>query len=250
MASSALWRRNTYDLAGRVALVTGAFGDLGQATALALLEGGARVLAIGNREQPEALAQMRAQAGAAAELLSARVADARDEDAVAAVVGDLARDAGRLDILANIVGGYDAGQPVTALKVKTFDRMLELNVKTALLFSKYAALAMEPHQFGRIINISSRAAVSGRKNASAYAIAKAAILTLTQAQAEEVVQQGITVNALLPGIMDTAANRAAMPKADHSRWPAPADVARVIAFLASDDAGLISGASIPVYGRS
>lgn len=250
MTNTPLWRKNTYDLTGRVALVTGVFGGLGPAAALALLEGGARVLAVTSHGQPDELATLRTQAGSNAGRLSVAVADARDEASVASVVGDLARDAGRLDILVNIVGGYDAGQPVSNLSVKTFDRMLELNLKTAFLFSKHAAQAMEPHQFGRIINISSRAAVAGRKNAAAYAIAKAGILTLTQAQAEEVVELGITVNALLPGIIDTPANRTAMSKADYSRWPAPEELARIIAFLASDDAGLINGATIPVYGRS
>jgi NAD(P)-dependent dehydrogenase (short-subunit alcohol dehydrogenase family) len=250
MNNAPLWRQNRYDLSGRVALVTGAFGGLGLATALALLEGGASVLAVASHDQPDALERLRAQAGAAGERLRAAVADARDEDAVATVVNDLAQREGRLDILVNIIGGYAAGQPVTALDIRALDRMLELNLKTALLFSKHAGRVMERNQFGRIINIASRAAFSGRKNAAAYAIAKAAVITLTEAQSEEVVQQGITVNALVPGIIDTPANRASMPNAHFERWPRPEEIARVIAFLASDDAGLISGASIPVYGRS
>ena len=250
MSSAPLWRQNRYDLTGRVALVTGAFGGLGPATALALLEGGASVLAVASRDQPDALERLQARAGADGARLSAGVADARDEDAVAALVGDLVQRAGQLDILVNIIGGYSAGQPVTALDAQSFDRMLELNLKTTFLFSKHAARAMERNQFGRIINIASRAAVSGRKNAAAYAIAKAGVITLTEAQSEEVVQHRITVNAVLPGIIDTPANRASMPNADFDRWPSPEEIARVIAFLASDDAGLISGASIPVYGRS
>ncbi len=250
MSSAPLWRQNRYDLAGRVALVTGAFGGLGPATTLALLESGASVLAVASRERPDALERLKAQAGEDGERLSAAVADARDENAVAALVSDLVQRAGRLDILVNIIGGYAAGQPVTALDTQTLDRMLELNLKTTFLFSKHAARAMERNQFGRIINIASRAAVSGRKNAAAYAIAKASVITLTEAQSEEVVERGITVNALLPGIIDTPANRASMPNANFARWPRPEEIARVIAFLASDDAGLISGASIPVYGRS
>ncbi len=250
MNSAPLWRQNRYDLSGRVALVTGAFGGLGPATTLALLEGGASVQAVASHDQPDALERLRVRAGANGARLSAAAADARDEDAVAALVSDLAQRAGRLDILVNIIGGFAAGQPVTALDAQTLDRMLELNLKTTFLFSKHAARAMERNQFGRIINIASRAAVSGRKNAAAYAIAKAGVITLTQAQSEEVVERGITVNAVLPGIIDTPANRASMPNADFAHWPSPEEIARVIAFLASDDAGLISGASIPVYGRS
>ena len=105
-------------------------------------------------------------------------------------------------------------------------------------------------RLGRIIHVSSRAAVSGRRNAAAYAVAKNAVLTLVEAQAEELRDTNITVNAVLPSIIDTPANRAAMSKADWSRWPRAEDIARVLLFLASDDAQLISGASIPVYGHA
>jgi NAD(P)-dependent dehydrogenase (short-subunit alcohol dehydrogenase family) len=128
--------------------------------------------------------------------------------------------------------------------------MQDLNVVSAFLASKHAARAMVKQGSGRIINISSRAAHRGRKNAAAYAVAKAAIITLTEAQAEEVRDSGITVNCVLPSIIDTPANRTAMPNTDVSRWPTPDEVARVLLFLASDDAQLISGAAIPVYGRA
>lgn len=250
MTNAPLWRQNHYDLSGRVALVTGASGELGAQTALALLESGASVLAVAGHIQPQAQEWLQTQAGANSTRLRVAAVDARDEPAVAALVSDVARQEGRLDILVNVIGGFAAGQPVTALDARTLDGMLELNLRTTFNFSKHAASAMERQQFGRIINVSSRAAVSGRKNAAAYAIAKTAVITLTQAQAEELVDRGVTVNAILPGIIDTPANRAAMPKADFDRWPRPEAIARVIAFLASDDAGLISGASVPVYGRS
>jgi NAD(P)-dependent dehydrogenase (short-subunit alcohol dehydrogenase family) len=250
MSNAALWRQNRYDLSGRVALVTGAFGGLGPAVTLAMLEGGASVVAVASRDHPNELERLRAQMSGAAERLSAAVVDARDESAVAALVDEIATHTGRIDILVNVTGGYAAGQPVTQLDTATLDGMLDLNLKTAFLFSKHAARVMERGGFGRIINVASRAAVSGRKNAAAYAIAKAAVITLTNAQSEEIVEHGVTVNAILPGIIDTPANRAAMPKASFDRWPRPDEIARVIAFLASDDAGLISGASIPVYGRS
>jgi NAD(P)-dependent dehydrogenase (short-subunit alcohol dehydrogenase family) len=128
--------------------------------------------------------------------------------------------------------------------------MFTLNLRPTFLFSRYAARAMVEQSWGRIINLSSRAARTGRKNAGAYATAKNAVITLTEAQADELRDAGVTVNAILPSIIDTPANRAAMPAADTSRWPAPDQIARVVLFLASDDAGLISGASIPVYGRA
>jgi NAD(P)-dependent dehydrogenase (short-subunit alcohol dehydrogenase family) len=96
--------------------------------------------------------------------------------------------------------------------------------------------------------VASRSAYSGRKNAAAYAVSKRAVITLTETQAEEMRGSGVTINAIVPSIIDTPANRAGMPTADTSRWPAPDQVARVVLFLASGDAALISGAAIPVYG--
>lgn len=246
--SAPLWRENRYDLAGRVALVAGAFGALGQAVCIALLTSGARVYALGERAHLDQEEQLRTQAEAAASRLSVVVADASDEERVSGAIADIAQREGRLDILVNLIGGFAAGSPVTELETATFERMLALNLRPTFLLSKYAAREMARNHWGRIINISSRAAQSGRKNAAAYAIAKAGVITLTEAQAEETRDQRITVNAVLPSIIDTPANRAAMPTAAVDRWPKPEEIARVIAFLASDDSALISGASIPVYG--
>lgn len=243
-----LWRENTYDLTGRVALVTGASGILGQAICLTLLAARAHVYALVGRAHPATQDRMGEQAGDARSRLVFVTGDARDEQLVSAIIADIAQRAGRLDILVNTIGGFAAGKPVTEMETETFDRMLELNLRPTFLLSKYAAREMARNQWGRIVNISSRAAVSGRRNAAAYAVAKAGVVTLTEAQAEETRDQGITVNAVLPSIIDTPANREAMPTAAFDRWPKPAEIARVIAFLASDDAALISGASIPVYG--
>lgn len=243
-----LWHDNRYDLAGRVALVAGASGGMGQAVCVALLAAGAQVYALSGRAQPDEQQRMRAEAGDTSARLSFVTADARDEQAVSGVVADIMRRANRLDILVNLIGGFAAGQPVTELETATFERMLELNLRPTFLLSKYAAREMARHNWGRIVNFSSRAAHSGRRNAAAYAIAKAGVITLTEAQAEETREQRITVNAVLPSIIDTPANRQGMPTANFERWPKPAEIARVIAFLVSDDAALISGASIPVYG--
>ena len=126
--------------------------------------------------------------------------------------------------------------------------MLDINLRTAFLLAKHAARPMTQQAWGRILHISSRGARTGRRNAAAYAVAKSAVLTLTEVQAEELRDANITVNAILPSIVDTPANRASMPNADFSRWPSADDVASVLLFLASDDARLISCAAIPVYG--
>lgn len=244
-------RQGGNDLSGRVALITGATGGLGPAVVREFVTSGAQVVGFGAEAGSEYETPIR-------DLLPAHqqdhftlmAADAFDETSVAQVVADVLARHGRLDILINAIGGYHAGEPVTEMPLDAWQRMLDLNLRPTLLFSKYAARAMVSGQWGRIVNVSSRAAVSGRKNAAAYATAKNGVITLTEAQAEEVRQAGVTVNAILPSIIDTPANRAAMPTADASHWPTARQVARVILFLASDDAELISGAAIPVYGRA
>jgi NAD(P)-dependent dehydrogenase (short-subunit alcohol dehydrogenase family) len=230
---------NTYALHDRVALITGANGALGAVIAQAFAASGAKVIGVTRSEA--------AQAGSDAGI-TYEVADVSDEAAVEALIARVVRDYGTLDIVVNTVGGIAAGQPVTDLSLDTWEGMLSLNARTAFLVSKHAGRVMAKRRTGRIINVASRSAYSGRKNAAAYAVSKRAIITLTEAQAEEMRGSGVTINAIVPSIIDTPANRAGMPTADTSRWPTPEQVARIVLFLASDDAALISGAAIPVYG--
>lgn len=240
-----------YDFSGRVALVTGATGGLGPAVIRAFIEAGAVVVGISSRMDEEREGAIRSLLDSTGNTRLSLVAlDATNEASVAQVVADTRAAQGHLDLLVNGIGGFHGGEPVTQTPLETWEQMLALNLRPTFLFSKYAARAMADQNWGRIINLSSRAARSGRKNAAAYATAKSAVVTLTEAQADELRDVGVTVNAILPSIIDTPANRAAMPAADTSRWPTAEQVARVVLFLASDDAGLISGASIPVYGRA
>ena len=244
-------RQVVYDFTGQVALITGATGGLGPAVVRALLDAGALVVGAGTEAGGEREREMRAQiAKDANDRFTLVAADAMDEASVAQVVSDIVTRQGRLDILVNGIGGYHAGESVAETPLGAWQHMLDLNLRSTFLFSKYAARHMSEQRGGRIVNVSSRAAWSGRKNAAAYATAKNAVITLTEAQAEELRAAGVTVNVILPSIIDTPANRAAMPDADTSRWPTAEQIARVILFLASDDAGLISGAAIPVYGRA
>lgn len=244
-------QRSAYDFTGRVALVSGATGGLGPAIVQGFIKAGAVVVGLGSQvsqQREDAIRTLLPDEGR--DRFSLLAADAQDETRVARVVADVQAAHGRFDILVNGVGGFHAGEPVTETPLDEWQRMFALNLRPTFLFSKYAARIMADQRWGRIINVSSRAARSGRKNAAAYATAKNAIITLTEAQAEEVRDVGITVNVILPSIIDTASNRAAMPKADTSRWPTAEQIARVVLFLASEDAELISGASIPVYGRA
>ena len=230
---------NTYALQDRVALVTGASGALGAAIVQAFATAGARVIGITRSEPQKRDDNAR---------ITYEAADVGDEASVEALIAKVVREHGALDVVVNTVGGFAAGQPVTALPLDVWEYMLSLNARTAFLVSKYAGRVMAERHAGRIINVSSRAAYSGRKNAAAYAVSKRAIITLTEAQAEEMRGLGVTVNAIVPSIIDTPSNRAGMPTADTSRWPTPEQVARVVLFLASADAALISGVAIPVYG--
>jgi NAD(P)-dependent dehydrogenase (short-subunit alcohol dehydrogenase family) len=238
-----------YDLTGKVILIPGGLGGAGQAVTRAFLESGADVVAAGHAD-PKAGDRFRSQLGELAARLTIRQVNVMDEAEVEGFVRSVALQHHRLDVLINLVGGYRAGQPVTDLELSTWEAMLDLNLRAAFLLSKHAGRAMIPQQQGCIIHVSSRAAREGRRNAAAYAVAKNAVLALTEIQAEELRDANITVNALLPSIIDTPTNRASMPNANFSRWPKPEEIARVLLFLASTDARLISGASIPVYGRA
>jgi NAD(P)-dependent dehydrogenase (short-subunit alcohol dehydrogenase family) len=239
-----------YDFTGRVALVPGGLGGAGRAVTLAFLSAGAQVVAVEHRSQSAENDSFREQLGDLAAHLRVYPADVTDESEVESLVQAIVAEHQKIDILINLVGGWMAGEPITNLALRTWEHMLDLNLKAAFLLSKHVARTMIQTGWGRIIHISSRGAVSGRRNAAAYAIAKNAVVTLVEIQAEELQDTHITVNAILPSIIDTPANRAGMPNSDFSRWPKPEEVARVLLFLASDDAGLISGAAIPVYGRA
>jgi NAD(P)-dependent dehydrogenase (short-subunit alcohol dehydrogenase family) len=237
-----------YDLSGRVAVITGGAGGVGQAVSGAFAAAGASVVIVERAQQSAAAEATLAHLTSAAPPHRFIATDVLDEASVAAMVTEVVGAYAHLDVLVNLVGGFSAGQPIAELDLDTWQRMQELNLRSAFLVSKHVSQVMLRQHSGRILNISARGARSGRKNAAAYAVAKAGIITLTEVQAEELRDQGITVNCILPSIIDTPANRASIPGADFARWPKADEVARVLLFLASDDAWLINGAAIPVYG--
>lgn len=147
----------------------------------------------------------------------------------------------------HLVGGF-AMAPVTETSLADFEKQWRLNTATCFLACREAVRAMK--NGGRIVNVAARPAVTPTAGMIAYATAKAGVAALTQALAAEVLAQGILVNAVLPSVIDSAANRASMPKADHASWPKPAQLAETIAFLASEQNALTSGTLVPVYGRA
>jgi NAD(P)-dependent dehydrogenase (short-subunit alcohol dehydrogenase family) len=229
---------------GRVAIVTGGTGALGQAITATLLESGA-VVAI-----PYAVAEERAALEAQlapdrrARLL-ASAADVTDEAAVGKFVQAVRDRHGRVDALVNAVGGFAGGDLVSTSRSE-WERMMTLNLTSAVIACRAVLPGMIAAGSGRIVSIASRAVIPPQGGFIAYTVSKAAVITLTQALAQEVRGHGITVNAVLPSTMDTPANRQAMPDADRSGWVSPADVARVVAFLLSEQAAAVTGAAVPV----
>jgi NAD(P)-dependent dehydrogenase (short-subunit alcohol dehydrogenase family) len=230
------------------AIVTGGAGGLGAAVVRALLETGRRV-SVPYRRKSEFDALAASLGHEDAERLTGSAVDLTDEGAVEAYVASAAGPAG-LDLLVNAAGGFAGGSPVQGTPWSVWQQQLDMNLKTAVLASHAAVPAMMRRGKGSIVNVSSRPATQSGANLAAYAASKRAILALTDAMAAELTNASITVNAILPSTIDTAANRASSPGVDFSKWVAPADIARVVLFLAGPDARIVSGAHVPVYGRA
>jgi NAD(P)-dependent dehydrogenase (short-subunit alcohol dehydrogenase family) len=229
---------------GRVVVVTGGTGALGQSICLTFLSAGATVCAPYVVEEEQVA--LRGRVGSAdAGRLEMAPCDVTDEAAVAAYAAQIVGRHRRIDVLVNAVGGF-AGGDLASTPLAEWNRMMTLNLSTAVVACRAVLAAMTEARWGRIVNVASRAVVPPQGGFIAYTVSKAAVITLTQALAQEVRSHGITVNAVLPSTMDTPANRRAMPDADRSGWVSTEAVARVIAFLASEDAAAVSGAAVPV----
>ena len=232
----------------KLALVSGGTGGLGRAVTLAFLAQGARV-AVPYFDQKE-FDDLKAAASGYAERLEGQSIDVTDEAAVRVFVDGMLAKHGRLDVLVNTVGGYAGGLKLWEMDAKVFDRMLQLNLRSGFALSRAVVPAMLKQGHGAIVNVAAKAAVDHAAGASAYASSKAAAVALMDSLAADLKGTGVRVNSILPSIIDTKANREAMPDADFSKWPKPEEIARVILFLCSDDATVVHGAALPVYGNS
>jgi NAD(P)-dependent dehydrogenase (short-subunit alcohol dehydrogenase family) len=236
------------ELTEKVVLVTGASGNLGSAVARGFEAAGAQ-LVLADRAA-DRLPGLFPDLVASPHHMLCGVVDATDPDSVQHWVDAAVARFGRLDVLANTIGGYKAGTPTHETSLETWDFMLGLNARTAFIISR----AVLPHMLrqggGRIVHTAARAAVAGTANHSAYNASKAVVIRLVESMAAEYKHQGVTVNCVLPGTIDTPQNRADMPNADWSKWVPPAAIADAFVFLASDAASYITGAALPVYGRS
>lgn len=229
---------------GRVVLVAGGTGALGRAVSLAFLEEDASVVV--SYRRAEELEALRAAAGVAASRLDGEIADVTDEAAAGRLVAGIRERHGEIDVLVNAVGGYAGGAKLWEAEAKTLDQMLALNLRSGWVLARAAVPLMLAAGHGAIVNVASRSALVHGAGEGAYAASKAAALALYESLAADLKGAGVRVNSILPSIIDTEANRKAMPKADYSKWPKPEEIARVILFLCSEDAKLVHGAAIPV----
>jgi NAD(P)-dependent dehydrogenase (short-subunit alcohol dehydrogenase family) len=232
----------------KVALVAGGTGGLGRPVALAFLEQACKVTVTYRRA--EEWNALQSAAGAHKQNLEGFSIDVTDQSAVAGLIRNLVAKYGHLDALVNTVGGYVGGVNLWELDAKMFDQMLALNLRSGFELSRAAIPVMLKQSSGSIVNVAAKAAVDHGAGASAYAASKAAAVAMMDSLAADLKGTGVRVNSILPSIIDTEANRKAMPKSDFAKWPKPEDIARVILFLCSDDAKVIHGAAIPVYGSS
>jgi NAD(P)-dependent dehydrogenase (short-subunit alcohol dehydrogenase family) len=228
----------------RTAIVTGGTGGLGAAVTDRLLSDGWRVVVpwIAERELE------RVQEAEGLELIQA---DLFEPDQVQEVVARASDEEGApLRGVVNLVGGFAAGGRVHETPIEEFEKQFRLNLRPTYLVTQAALPQMLEHGGGAIVCVGTRAAIQPFPGAAGYIASKAAVIAFAQAVAAEYRNDGIRCNAILPSVIDTPANRASMPSADHERWVKPAEIAGVIAHLLSPDAAPTSGAALPVYGRA
>jgi NAD(P)-dependent dehydrogenase (short-subunit alcohol dehydrogenase family) len=233
---------------GKIVLVAGGTGGLGRAVSLAFLEEGNKVVVTHQIEEEWEALQV--AAGAKKTRLEGFGVDVTEEHAVNRLVASLVDKHGRLDALVNTVGGYAGGIKLWELEPRVLDKMLALNLRAGFVLSREIVPVMLKQGSGAIVNVAAKAAFDHAAGAAAYAASKAAALAMMDSLAADVKGSGVRVNSILPSIIDTVANRKAMPGSDFAKWPKPEDIARVILFLCSDEAKVVHGAALPVYGDS
>ena len=237
-------------LENRVAIITGGTGALGRAVVEHFLTAGAKVAVPWVVDAEVPILQKQLGDRFPASQIHLKKADAGDEGQIGKFVAEVASKWSKVDILANLVGGFWGGKTIAETTLAEWQAMFDLNLKPTFVCCKVVVPIMQRNKWGRIVSVASRSGLQGAGEYAAYAISKGAIATFTASLAQEVLDDGVLVNAIAPSTIDTEANRAAMPKAKHENWVKPADIARTVAYLCSDDCRVTSGAVVPVYGRA
>jgi len=232
-------------MAGQVVMITGAAGTLGKAVAAAFAEAGTKLVLVDLHA-----AHLQSAFGAESDTKLPLVADLADRKAIDSVLAAAKKKFGPVQIVCNIAGGFNMGPTVQETTDDFWNHLMNLNAGSVLNVSRAVVPDMLAAGFGKIVNIGAMGGVTGKGNMAAYSASKSVVARLTESLSAELREHGINVNCVLPSIIDSPANRADMPDADPNKWAAPAALADVILFLASDKARAIHGASLPVIGLS
>jgi NAD(P)-dependent dehydrogenase (short-subunit alcohol dehydrogenase family) len=232
-------------MSGQVVMITGAAGTLGKAAAAAFAEAGARLVLV-----DIAAKGLEAAYGAESDTKLPLVVDLSDRAAIDGALAAAKTKFGPVQVICNIAGGFNMGPAVHETTDEFWNHLMNLNAGSVLNVVRAAVPGMLAAGYGKIVNIGAMGGVTGKGNMGAYSASKSVVIRLTESLSAELREHGINVNCVLPSIIDSPANRADMPDADPGRWVAPADLAEVILFLASDKARAIHGASVPVVGLS
>lgn len=231
-------------------IVTGGTGALGSVVVRSFLRAGFRAsVTYRARNEWDALAASERAAVDEGRLLGVET-DVTEEASVEAAVSSSAAAFGRLDVLVHVAGGFAGGRNVESVDAKTVRAMIDLNLVSAFWAAKHVVPHAKKHGRGRLLFISSRGAVECNPGAAPYAAAKLGLHALVQTLAKELKRDGVTAHAVLPSVIDTAANRASMPDGKFGDWVKPEAIADVLVFLASENAAATSGALVPIYGRA
>ncbi len=234
-----------FDFSDKVVMITGAAGNLGSATARAFMAAGARLILVDLRQ--DVLEERFPELQEDGDHVFAGV-DLTDEGAVEGMVYEVVQQVDRVDVLANIAGGFRSGTPVHETPLDTWEFMMNLNARSVLVTARAVVPHMLQQKAGKVISVASRNALKGGANSAAYGAAKSAVMRLTESMSAELKQSGINVNCIIPGTIDTPQNRDSMPNADFEKWVQPEAIADVILFLASEQARAVHGACVPIYG--
>ncbi len=233
-------------MTGQVVMITGAAGTLGKAVAAAFAGAGARLVLV-----DIAAKGLDAAYGAESDTKLPLVVDLADRTAIdGALSAAKKKFGGPVQVVCNIAGGFNMGPAVHETTDDFWNHLMNLNAGSVLNVARAVVPDMIAAKYGKIVNIGAMGGVTGKGNMAAYSASKSVVHRLTESLSAELREHGINVNCVMPSIIDGPANRADMPNADFSRWVAPADLAEVILFLASDKAKAVHGASVPVVGLS
>lgn len=246
------------DFNNQVILITGGTGALGSKVSESFLNFSPKAIIITFRSENE-MQQLKAkimdrqnveQKENCHTLIEFMKVDITHEDEVKALVSNILEKFGQIHVLANVVGGYFGGKSVSEVSEDEWDKMMSINLKSAFLVSKHVLSSMKIKQYGKIVHVSSTTGSKANGNDSAYASSKAGLIRLVESMAEEVSGLRININCVLPTILDTETNRAAMPTSNFSSWIPVEELAKVICFLCSEDSKIINGVALPTRGTS